>query len=321
MEDNEVSEDEGGPEPDIPEELFDEDTRIWFKEAFISSRQKKIRRRNRSTIPGENARPDDQGELWTCSLHAIAKAMADGCQDRVFRKNLKKDFKQDDITNGEQMVSVGKYPQTFSDQDFQFEDAEHRNWSLRLYVRKVNKGTFEAERKKKPVADNTHLLVYLNDPKDEGKCAHCVYAKKIQWDEDDKQWEIKCINSYKNLPKVCIPLDQEGNTFYSVFCRVNKVNGQNTDTPEERRKTVEVTPEEYELAQQELTDLQERRKTEQVTQEQYELVQETTDSSDSRKIELAQDETTIFELKLSVANGFGDSLTNNKNSSLISYCS
>ena len=91
---------------------------------------------------------------------------------------------------------------------------------------------------------------------------------------------------------MCIPLDQEGNTFYSVFCRVNKVNGQNTDTPEERRKTVEETPEEYELAQQELTDLQERRKTEQVTQEQYELVQETTDSSDSRKIELAQDETT-----------------------------
>ena len=49
--------------------------------------------------PGHNARPDDQGDMWTCTLHSIAKAIVDGCQDKVFRRDQEIDLSQTEVKN------------------------------------------------------------------------------------------------------------------------------------------------------------------------------------------------------------------------------
>lgn len=99
---NEEEEDDITAERDI-EQIFDENTRIELREAYHSIRHKKdtsLRRhfsKKRSQKPGENAHASNQGDLWTCTLHSIGKAIVDGCQDKVFRKDVVIDLKQKDV--------------------------------------------------------------------------------------------------------------------------------------------------------------------------------------------------------------------------------
>ena len=212
---------------DLPDEilkLFDEKTRIQLMVAERKAREASKTPLRRSA-PGEFAHADQQGPFWTCTLHAISKAIVDGCMRAVFWREVGSiDLIQDEVTKEllrryeHQMVDKGKWPQMMSNQNFDFVDQKtNKRWYLRLFVTPVKKQLFINDKLKKSSNNNTHIFVYLND----NKTSHCVYVSGLTPDDDDEsEYIVKCINSSLTTKMIYRSVNDKGNLFYRVFCEV-----------------------------------------------------------------------------------------------------
>ena len=205
-------------------EICDENTRIRLIAAGFGARKEKA--------PGEKAKSDDQGMELSCTLHALSKAITDGCENKVFFRTMKIDLKQDDVTEelkirmkdffGKDLSTEGTWPEKLWGQGFEFEDQQsHELWFLRLYVEEKNLKDFVAQIEMK-YPNYTHVLVYEIKPGTTNPKRHTVYAEEIQTNKKGAN-EIRCINSYPELPIVMIDLNREGNKFYRIFCEATKM--------------------------------------------------------------------------------------------------
>ena len=176
--------------------------------------------------PGKEAVSDDQGNLETCTRHALAKAICSGCWNKLF------DAEQIDLDQGDvaqklialnpEKLFKGMWPKEFSKKKFEFTDQTTKKvWVLQLLVVRTERDKFiEEATSQKPLFK--HVMVYRTIPERMEKSpTHCVFVKELTHLKGQEEYTLPlalCLNSNKHEPKLFRPLDQEGNMFFKVWC-------------------------------------------------------------------------------------------------------
>ena len=175
----------------------------------------------------------DQGNLRTCTRHAVAKAMVDGFQDRIFH-HLEIDLDQEVITEaliamdqGQQMEGV--WPERFHGTQFEFpERLNGRVWTVKLSLHRIESATLINER----IEANpsfTHIMVHRHRPLEPNSPLHCIYVKRLS-KLDSTQYNVAvCIDSVPGGNDI-IQLNKPGNIFYRVKCIAHR-NGRPNSAP------------------------------------------------------------------------------------------
>jgi hypothetical protein len=162
-------------------------------------------------VPKERARPLDQGMAETCTIHALANAIADGLHDQSI-----------DINLFEVVGALKQDPDLNLDEGNRVEDFE--DTVLRNMMDKKTKVSGDITLEIKRITnDNKHLfkttkivLVYYRDECDPSTM-HCVFVKTCKRVDSETRYE--CINSWGDDPTIAtpsVPVNRRGNMLYSV---------------------------------------------------------------------------------------------------------
>ena len=173
-------------------------------------------------LPTAPARESDQGSLRTCTRHAVAKAVVDGFQDRIFH-HLEIDLDQEMVTEaliamdqGQEMQGV--WPERFHNTQFEFpERLNGRVWTVKLCVQRIDLATLIQER----TAENpsfTHIMVHRHRPLEPNSPLHCIYVKKLSKLLDSAQYNVAVCSDSVPGGNDIIKLDKPGNIFYRIKC-------------------------------------------------------------------------------------------------------
>ena len=117
---------------------------------------------------------------------------------------------------------TAKWPTRFYGQGATFQDQTTKlKWKIRIYVEAVRKELLKTEMSAKSPR-YTYILVYPTNP-EKGKHSnqHCVYIKNLVGDGEERI--ARCQNSIKAEPIVCRPLESDIDSYYQVWCSVEKV--------------------------------------------------------------------------------------------------
>jgi len=163
--------------------------------------------------PGREARIDNQGISYVCSLFSLAKAHVNGFETKIFHQD-KLDFNQDGVTTG--LLTVAKdldaeFPSFYSGMKITVQDSiAFKFWSTTFDVQEIDEIMFRNNRVNK---SSENVIVT-----DRGRGPHTLYVK----DFDSNMNIIYCINSQgldEPYPKVHI---DKVSQFYKVVCKATE---------------------------------------------------------------------------------------------------
>ena len=183
-------------------------------------------------LPSAPARESDQGQLRTCTRHALAKAVVDGFQDKIFH-HQEIDLDQEMVTNallamdqGQEMVGV--WPDRFNFSQFQLQERLNgQGWKVKIYVDRIisNEVYTLIEERTRAEPTQTHIMVHRHRPLEPNSPLHCIYIKKLSRLDSPNYNVAVCIDSVPGGNDI-IRLDKPGNIFYRVWCRADPVNAR-----------------------------------------------------------------------------------------------
>jgi len=187
--------------------------------------------------PRQAAYPDDQGQLSTCTRHALAKACVDGFHQRKFHNEVL-DFSQREVTQA--LISVhpgdeneGKWPHDFHGIQIpgSFQDLSTKKlWDIKMsHVQEVPKAVIY-NLATTPSQDKTHVLVYVYSWSEYS--LHTVYIRKVVHKDIPGRGIrtiISCINSHgvnvnESVMYPYVEINQTDNQFWEVQCRATELS-------------------------------------------------------------------------------------------------
>jgi len=185
--------------------------------------------------PKEEAHPDDQGDLSTCTRHAVGKAVCDGYEWVWFDQAEKLDFLQREIVNtliavdGDAMKKEGTWPTHYDGLGMELleDNFNYSGKAWKIYLRvaevkkeQVMKSMTPDSNKSSTRGRGAFVLVYSskNGP-------HCVYFKGVtKFPDTEPDYNVAvCVNSWQNAGQdyTMVNLDKVEH-FYRIDCSAER---------------------------------------------------------------------------------------------------